>query len=133
MNNVSIESAPKDVQLFADNDRLVQVLVNLLSNAIKFSPKGGKVTVVVDSSDEDLEVQVSDRGRGIPASHHTAIFEEFHQVQDSDATVMGGTGLGLPICKKIITAHGGTIGVSDNPGGGSLFWFKLPLDRKQSE
>jgi len=130
---ISIDSATTDVKLTADSDRLVQVLVNLLSNAIKFSPDGATINIVVEKPDNSIEVQVSDRGRGVPASQKEAIFEEFHQVESADATIRGGTGLGLPICKRIITAHGGTIGVRDNEGGGSIFWFRLPCDRNNAQ
>ncbi|HEY9714706.1 MAG TPA: ATP-binding protein, partial [Chroococcales cyanobacterium] len=117
-----------DVDFSADEDRLVQVVVNLLSNAIKFSPKGEAVTIdVIDSQDGWVEVDIIDRGRGVPLHLRESIFERFKQVERDDSRKKGGSGLGLAICKAIIDQHGGSIGVTDgNDGVGSKFWFKLP-------
>ncbi|MGH9550028.1 MAG: sensor histidine kinase, partial [Terriglobales bacterium] len=113
-------------QVWADSERLIQVLINLLANAIKFTPADGHVAVNAGAIDENtVEVRVVDDGRGIPKEHIGAIFERFHQVERDDAKVKGGTGLGLPICKQIIESHGGTIGATSAPGSGSTFWFRL--------
>lgn len=76
-----------------------------------------------------MEVQVQDRGRGIPESHREAIFQRFQQVESSDGRQKGGTGLGLPICKAIVEQLGGTMGVTSEVGLGSTFWFRLPSGR----
>ncbi len=73
-----------------------------------------------------IEIVVSDRGRGVPEELRDKIFERFEQVQKTDATESGGSGLGLAICKSIVELHGGTLGVRENPGGGSVFWFRIP-------
>lgn len=112
--------------IVADGDMLVQVLVNLTGNAVKFAPPQSSVTVTFEESSDWLEFKVIDHGKGIPPTMHKSIFEKFGQVCESDARERGGTGLGLPISKAIVEAHGGTIGVESNVGAGSTFWFKLP-------
>lgn len=124
-HEVTIDSRIDKVQMFADPDRIVQVLVNLISNAVKFSPRGGTVIVEAKYVDASVEVRVKDNGRGIPAKYHEAIFERFRQIDSTDATLKGGTGLGLPICKAIIEQHGGTIGVESAEEQGSVFWFRV--------
>ncbi len=123
---VGLDARPTPARVWADGDRLVQVLVNLLSNAVKFSTPGGSVTVEAEEQGEWVTFRVTDRGRGIPRSHLDAIFERFRQVEASDAREKGGTGLGLPICRSIVERHGGTIGVDSEEGVGSTFWFRLP-------
>lgn len=117
-----------------DSERLTQVFVNILSNAIKFSSPGNSVEIErdVDSQAKQVVVRVIDQGRGVPESQREAIFERFHQVEKSDGTVRGGSGLGLSICRALIAEHGGTIGVeSGRPGAngdkGSTFWVRLPI------
>lgn len=124
---VALSSEPVDLSVQCDKDRIVQVLVNLLSNAVKFSPEGKTVAVSVARSDDQVEFCVIDQGRGIPADQTALVFEKFKQVSSSDARNMGGTGLGLNICKSIVELHGGTIGVESELGKGSTFWFLLPL------
>lgn len=124
---VKIEYEESNSEVFADPDRIIQVIVNLASNAVKFSPKGSVVKVIAQELEEAVEVQVIDQGRGVPAEHQEAIFEKYKQVKHEDGTKKGGTGLGLPICKLIIEQSGGTIGVRSEEGKGSCFWFRLPL------
>jgi len=125
-NGINLEIIPSAVNVYADGDRLVQVLVNLVSNAVKFSPKGATVTVAVQEVQNWVEVKVIDRGRGIPEKFKNSLFQRFQQVEASDAKKKGGTGLGLAICKGIIEAHGGNIGVDSEEGKGSIFWFRIP-------
>lgn len=113
--------------LYADSDRLTQVLINFLSNAIKFSPKGSQVTVSAKQKDATVEFSVIDQGRGIPADKVGALFEKFKQVEAADGNRGTGTGLGLSICKDIVELHGGKIGVDSEEGKGSRFWFSLPV------
>jgi signal transduction histidine kinase len=131
-SNISLVGPGEQVEAYADPDRVVQVLVNLLSNAIKFSPPNSSVVVSICEVDGQIEVRVSDIGRGVPVDQREAIFERFQQVTASDAIEKGGTGLGLPICREIIELHGGRIGVESEAGKGSTFWFRLPA-RSQGE
>lgn len=115
--------------VFADRDRLIQVLVNLLSNAVKFcEPQRGRVLVTAQLTDGELRVAVADNGPGIPSEARTKIFERFHQLHGPGATE--GTGLGLAISRQIVEHFGGRIWVEPAPGGGARFVFALPLPRR---
>lgn len=112
----------------ADHDRIRQVLANLLSNAVKFSPDGGEVIVSVRQPDEaTVEVSVSDRGLGIPGDALPKLFTKFFRVDSGDRRQIGGTGLGLALCKEIVEAHGGKIRAENRQEGGSTFSFTLAL------
>lgn len=123
---VAIEHEGVAGTVLGDEDRLVQVLVNLLSNAVKFSPHGAVVTVSSAEGPGQVELRVSDRGRGIPADRLQDIFERFQQVEATDAREKGGTGLGLAIAKAIVELHDGEIGVASQVGRGSTFHFSVP-------
>lgn len=125
-HGVKLEIKDPKLRLVVDKDRIVQVIINFLSNAIKFSPKGESVTVQVLKDESNIEIQVVDRGRGVPADKLNQIFQPFQQIEKSDQTDKGGTGLGLPISKTIVEQHGGIIGVSSQLDQGSIFWFKIP-------
>ncbi len=116
---------------WCDADRVVQVLVNLLSNALKFSPPGTAVEVTVAREDDTVLVEVRDRGRGIPATELEAIFDRFHQVDMDDSRQLGGTGLGLPISRRIVERHGGRIW-AESDGSGATFRFSLPASTEPS-
>lgn len=112
--------------VLGDGQRLVQVVINLISNAIKYSPANTTVSITVADGLPDLEIRISDQGRGVPEEMREAIFQPFLQTQTSDGRRGAGTGLGLSICKQIIEGHGGTIGVDGKAEGGSVFWIRLP-------
>jgi len=129
-NEISIKSdLPAEVMLSCDGDRIVQVLVNFLSNALKFSKKGSTVWLRARTVREGkaVRVEVTDEGPGIPPQSQAAVFERFKQLAQSSASRKEGSGLGLSICKALIEAHGGTIGVDSAVGQGSTFWFELPF------
>jgi signal transduction histidine kinase len=109
-----------------DEQRLTQVLLNLVGNAIKFTDTG-EVRVTAEAVDGHFAVSVVDTGPGIPEQERTRIFEQFHQVDDSNTKTKGGTGLGLAIAKQIVEMHGGRIWVDSTVGKGSTFRMELPI------
>lgn len=109
----------------ADRDKIKQVLINLLSNAIKYTGKNGTVKIIADQKAGEWTLSVADTGKGIPANAIQRIFQKFYRVDTSDGYV-DGTGLGLPICKQIVTGHGGTIDVKSKPGKGATFTIHIP-------
>jgi len=120
------DNAP-DVFVNVDHQRLMQVLANLLSNAIKFSPDGGIVTLVVETSDNKVVVSVIDEGAGIADSFRKHVFQRFAQADSSDTRVKEGTGLGLAITLELVEHMGGRIDFESTEGKGSRFFFELPL------
>ena len=111
----------------ADERKFKQVLLNLLSNAVKFTPAGGSVNVRATRNGAWLEVAVHDTGAGIAPEDHAAVFEEFTQVGNDQARRAEGTGLGLPLTKRIVELHGGEMRLESALGKGSTFSFTLPL------
>ena len=109
-----------------DEQRLTQVLLNLVGNAIKFTDTG-EVRVTAEAADGHFAISVVDTGPGIPEEERMRIFEQFHQVDDSNTKTKGGTGLGLAIAKQIVEMHGGRIWVDSTVGKGSTFQMELPI------
>ncbi len=113
--------------IMGDHDRLLQVFSNLIDNAITYTPPGGQVAVRGIARDRGVIVQVSDTGKGIPASDLSRIFERFYQVDKARARgSLQGAGLGLTISKEIVEAHGGSIRVESEEGHGTTFTVWLP-------
>ena len=127
---VDLQLPPAALVIRADPDRLTQVVLNLLSNAAKFAR--ARVTVALDAGPDSLTLRVSDDGRGIAPEDQDAVFERFRQVGEA-AGHPGGTGLGLPISRRIIEHFGGEIWVDSAPGQGATFAFRLPYDRREGE
>ena len=118
--------------VWADRDRIMQVLSNLIGNALKFVPPGGRIGVAVSRAGEAVRFSVADTGPGIPPENLGDIFSPYWQAKRAERL---GAGLGLPIAKGIVEAHGGRIGVESEAGKGSRFWFTLPAvtDAAESE
>jgi signal transduction histidine kinase len=111
-----------------DPTRITQVLVNLISNASKFGPMGEEIILSLENEDGRLlRVTVSDRGPGVSQNDREDIFKRFVQL-DSSGEAQYGIGLGLSVVKAIVEEHGGEVGVSAREGGGSTFWFTIPLN-----
>ena len=117
--------------LMADGVRLKQVLLNLLSNAHKFSPEGSPITIEAQRDGESVRFGVVDRGDGIRPDHHGVVFQEFAQLDGSLARPHEGTGLGLPISRRLVEMHGGRLWVESEgvPGQGAAFYFTIPAAR----
>lgn len=121
-----------DTVVLCDAYRIEQVFQNLLTNAVKFTPEGRKITVVFEKSQQfsggdHLKVSVKDQGIGIPADELHSIFDKFTQ-SSKTKTGAGGTGLGLAICQEIIKGHKGFIWARENPEGGTIVMFSIPVD-----
>jgi signal transduction histidine kinase len=110
--------------LLADPQRLRQIVSNLLSNAVKFTPSGGRIDVTAVADDGKVEIAVADTGPGIAPEELEAIFEEFKQATDGKRAE--GTGLGLPLSRKLVELHGGRLWVESEVDRGSTFRFTLP-------
>ncbi len=117
---------PADLPLVPFDAILVeQVLINLLENAVKYSPAGTPIEVRAFARPGEVEVEVADRGQGIAKQDLERVFDKFYRVREGEG---GGVGLGLTICRGIVSAHGGRIWVEERPGGGAAFRFTLPLE-----
>jgi PAS domain S-box-containing protein len=111
----------------ADKQRFQQIMLNLLSNAVKFTPESGSVGVNFSTDKNEARIEISDTGIGIHADHIAVIFEKFSQIESGLSRETQGTGLGLPITKSLVEAHGGKISVKSEPGKGSIFAFTIPV------
>ena len=112
-----------------DTDKMTQVIDNILNNAIKYSPDGGKITVNMKTTDDQMILSISDQGLGIPKEDLPKIFDRFYRVDKARSRAQGGTGLGLAIAKEIIKQHKGFIWAKSEYGKGSTFTIVLPYDK----
>jgi len=138
INNLSVKRMKKNVQfqfkkgsespiyVFADKNKIYQVVVNILSNATKYGKIDGQITAsIYKMEDEKILIEIGDDGIGIDEEHLPRLFERFYRTDDARAREIGGTGLGLAICKHIIEAHGETIHVRSKVNVGTTFGFTL--------
>jgi two-component system sensor histidine kinase ChiS len=126
--NMYLDLAPEVDYVEADRTRLRQVLWNIVGNAIKFTEKGS-VTLSMKMQNHNLLIGIKDTGIGIKKEDIPIVFEQFRQIDGSLNRAASGTGLGMPITKKLIELHGGEIWVESTPGVGSTFWFTIPRHR----
>lgn len=118
----------RDLWVEVDTDKIMQVIDNIMNNAIKYSPDGGKITVHLLETHNNVVLSISDEGLGIPKKDLEKVFERFYRVDKARARKQGGTGLGLAISKEVIKAHKGSIWVDSIEGKGSTFSFSLPYE-----
>ncbi len=122
-----INDVPADLPLLqADKSGMTSVIMNLLENALKYSPENEPVTVkAAMMPGGKMSIQVADKGKGIPAEERSSVFTKFYRLGNEETRVSTGTGLGLYIVQQVIHAHGGTIQIVDNPGGGTIFILEI--------
>jgi PAS domain S-box-containing protein len=127
-------AAPEDAMtVFADGVRMEQVFTNLLGNALKFTPRGGRIDVVVEDRSREVLVSVADTGVGIPQEHLDKVFDRFYRVPLPAGSTVEGTGLGLSICQAVVEEHGGRIWVESRVGCGSTFFVAIPKAAPREE
>jgi signal transduction histidine kinase len=124
---LELGTEPPSVSLLLDPGRLTHVFHNLINNACDAMPKGGKITVRIQTTDREVVTEIEDTGGGIAPEIEPRLFEAFATHGKSQ-----GTGLGLSICKRIVEDHRGTISARNAAGGGALFTFTLPLISEKS-
>ncbi len=128
---IKLEITEFDPVVNVDEDRVVQILINLLGNAVKYSPDARTIKLDAEEEDDDfIRIDVVDQGPGIPKKDRKLIFERFKQIEDEEYKRSGSSGLGLAICKSLVEAHGGTIGVDSEIGKGSRFWFTIKKEKQ---
>ena len=127
MIDVVLEAPDEVPRVAADEPKLTQVLTNLVDNAVKYSPDGGRVVVRLEPDGSRLRLAVEDQGLGIPAGEHERIFEKFYRLDPNLTRGVGGTGLGLYICRALVERMGGRVSVRSEEGAGSTFTVELPL------
>jgi signal transduction histidine kinase len=127
---LALTTEPSEIEITADERRVRQIVFNLLSNAVKFTPADGRVDVSARLDDGQVEIAVADTGPGIAAEDLETIFEEFEQAADGKKEEEG-TGLGLPLSRKLVELHGGRLWVESEPGRGSTFRFTLPVEARE--
>lgn len=117
----------KAASVYADRERIGQVISNFISNAIKYAPESEKIVISIEKDNQKVRCSVRDFGKGISLREQKNIFERFYRVSGPNLNTFPGLGLGLFICKEFIERHGGKIGLTSEEGKGSTFYFELPL------
>jgi signal transduction histidine kinase len=127
--HIRLELRPEETlpPVSADPDKVRQVLVNLVDNAVKYSPDGGEVRVEIAAESQRVRFAVHDQGLGIPYGEQRRIFDKFYRLDPNLTRGIGGTGLGLYICRELVRRMEGRIWVTSEPGRGSTFAFELPV------
>jgi two-component system sensor histidine kinase KdpD len=128
---VRVTLPPGIPMIYCDAVMIEQVLTNLLENALRYTPAGSPLDIAAEISPDWIEISLADRGPGIPAGFENRLFEKFYRLHDE--TAQSGVGLGLPICRAIVSVHGGWIQAHNRPEGGAFFKFALPFDHPPPE
>lgn len=127
LNHDVLFNSESNSKVFADRDRIGQVISNFLTNAIKYANDSKKIIVAIKDVDHKVICSITDFGKGIPADEQEKIFERFYRISGHNLNTFPGLGLGLFICKEIIEKHDGKIGLQSEVGKGSTFYFELPV------
>jgi signal transduction histidine kinase len=128
----NVETATGVPPVAADAEKMRQVLGNLVENAVKYSPDGGTVVVRVEPNDGSVRFAVTDEGIGIPLGEQPRVFEKFYRLDPNQTRGVGGTGLGLYICRELVRRMSGRIWVNSEEGKGSTFYVELPVAEQQA-
>lgn len=123
---------PANVAANVDRGQFAKVIDQLLSNAIKFSPEGSQITLKMREDEDELEVSISDQGMGMTGEEQEQAFTKFFRADRAMETAIPGAGLGLPLSKAVIEAHGGIIGLRSTPGSGTTVTIVLPSHRQKA-
>lgn len=134
-NHINLDMDIQDhLEVMGDQNHIERVIFNLLNNAFKYAPEMSTVTLSAQAEGEWAEIDIVDEGPGISEEHQVRLFDRFYRADDARArSEGGGAGLGLAICKRIVEAHGGEIGVISKPGEGAKFYVRLPLSNANPE
>ncbi len=130
---LTLEGADSPLHVRATEEEMDRVFNNLISNAIKYTPAGGRVTITLKRTGDNVQVEITDTGIGIPEDALPHLFEEFYRAPNAKAQVKEGTGLGLVVAKEIVTRYGGRIGVASTLGKGTTFTVTLPALRPATQ
>ena len=125
---IEVVMPPAVPNVHGDGERTRQVLLNLLDNAIKYSPSGRRIEVGLEAVGDRLRFSVQDEGLGIPVGEQERIFDKFYRLDPDQRRGIGGTGLGLYICRELVRSMHGRIWVESEPGKGTIFAFELPAE-----
>lgn len=128
--SLKLDAEKENYEICADSGRLEQIVTNLVSNAIKFTPEKGRIKVKIEETDGLIKVSIADSGIGIKEEDMPKVFDKFQQIENSLDRKVGGTGLGLPIAKQLIEAHGGEIWFESEYQKGTTFIFTIPIMRE---
>jgi PAS domain S-box-containing protein len=130
--NIDVSISPVLPKVTGDAERTRQVLTNLLDNAIKYSPEGGRIEVTAEAAGDRVRFAVRDEGLGIPLGEQERIFDKFYRLDPDQRRGIGGSGLGLYICRELVRSMNGRIWVESDPGEGAVFAFELPVAERVS-
>ena len=130
---ITVSLPVEPVIAYIDRDKIKQVLLNIIHNAYNYTAEGGQSTISLEQQREQAVMQVSDDGIGIPAADVERVFERFYRVDKNRSRAYGGTGLGLPIARELVAAHGGTISLSCELQQGTTVTVTLPLPQVREE
>jgi two-component system phosphate regulon sensor histidine kinase PhoR len=125
---IEVTVPPAVPKVHGDGERTRQVVLNLIDNAIKYSPSGGRIDVRLTPVGDHLRFSVQDEGLGIPVGEQERIFDKFYRLDPDQRRGIGGTGLGLYICRELVRSMHGRIWVDSEPGRGTTFAFELPAE-----
>lgn len=129
--NLTFNYSEPGITAVLDPANFDKIIMNLISNAVKYTPAGGDITVDLEQDHSDIIIKITDTGVGIPEKNREHIFERFYQVEGNNAS---GTGVGLHLTHQLVTLHGGSLTISDNPAGkGTCFTLRLPINRPLSD